>query len=386
MNGRICTAIGFGLAIFGTCLTAATAPSWSPRLGVSPAKADRVLVGYLPATHDSLLFVALGEDFFRHYGVAVDAREYKNSPDALKALEAGEVDVAIPGIAAPLYRVASGSPLVIIGGEAWYSAGIVAKKELRAQIDDSRRRKRSLLSPFAGLKVATITQSTGDAVLRAEIIRSKLSEQIQVLTYESPVQAIAALKAGEVDAAMLWSPHMSKVEAQDGRLATVLWSSELVDHPCCRQVCLRDTTKKRAQALTRYLAALIVAKRFLLVPGNQERALAHVKKYVTGVDDAMLRREIADVDPVARHHRTELSPNSAPSQVQSYAMMMADASLIAREGVERVAKSVDTNLLANAYRLVYPELTPQEASACASGGLQLCERAVVLQPRLGLTH
>ncbi|MBI2195312.1 MAG: ABC transporter substrate-binding protein [Planctomycetes bacterium] len=131
------------LASFGQCeqsTPAAPAPSapvpqWNPDVrGEMAQPVGTLRVGYLPATHDTLLFVAAAEGLVERQGVKVDMREYKNSPDALRALEAGEVDVAIPGIAAPMYRIAAGSDLAIVGGAAWYSAAIVCPKDLASKI------------------------------------------------------------------------------------------------------------------------------------------------------------------------------------------------------------------------------------------------------------
>lgn len=345
----------------------------SPPPAPTSASYPTIRVGYLPATHDALLFVALEEKFFQAQKVNVDPREYKNSPDALKALEAGEVDIAIPGIAAPLLRIAGGSNFEVVGGEAWYSAGIVASAELKPIFDAAPRTPVGLLSPLAGKRVGTVTQSTGDAILRSYSLKAGLGDKIHIVTYESPVQLANALKAGEVDAAMLWSPHMSKVEADSPQFKTVLWTSQLVDHPCCRQVCRYQTRQEKHDALVRYLAGLVLAKRFLSDPANAARVLADVKTRITGVSDDLLRRELIDTDPDAKHRRTEVSPNGAPSAVVEYAQMMATAGLIAPTATDRIRQSVQMGPLADAYQRLYPTITPDQAKECSEGGLATCK-------------
>ena len=69
------------------------------RKGETVKVTEVLRVAYLPATHDTLLFIALQEQFFVSYGLRVEMRSYLNSPKALAALESGEVDIAIPGIA-----------------------------------------------------------------------------------------------------------------------------------------------------------------------------------------------------------------------------------------------------------------------------------------------
>lgn len=357
--------------------------AWRPVDGASYPDARILRVAYLPATHDALLFIAIREGLFHRVGLNLDARRYTNSPAALAALESGEVDLAIPGIAAPFYRIASGGPLVVLGGEAWYSAGIVATPDfVPKQVGSARQ----LLIAFRGKTIATITKSTGDAILRAKLFEAVLSNDVSLRAYQSPVQAMSALESGEVDAAMLWSPHMTTIERRTkGRFVTVVWASQLQKHPCCRQIATAKTTRAKREALVRYMSGIILAKRFMADRANQQRVLDAVGNYVKASPD-LLRQELFDIDPRAKHRRTEVSPNNGPDQVRKYAEMMRDAKLISPNAVGRIERSIDVSILTDAYRRVYPVLSEEEAKDCAARGLEPCERIQQLQPLLPIRN
>lgn len=351
-----------------------------------PIKGTEVLklkVGYIPATHDALLFIAKEEQFFEQYYLSVTISSYINSPKALEALGSEEIDIAIPGIAAPLYKIASGASLRIIGGEAWYSAGIVAKRDLMPK---EGAKGKALLEPFKGKRIATIMQSTGDAILRGKIKEFGLDGEIDIRIYLDPKRAKNALMNGEVDAAMLWSPYMSQAEHEDDEMSVVVWAYQLQKHPCCRQVIMAQTQNNKREALVRYMSGIVEAKNFMSLRKNNKIVLEHVKKYVIGIDDEILKEELFNDPPLHKKRtkvfpnnskelfndppkRTEVSPNNSPEEIYAYAKMMEKATLIAPQSVTRIEKSVDTDILAEAYQRVYEYMPKKIADKCAKKGL-----------------
>lgn len=344
-------------------------------------KTEELSVAYLPATHDTLLFIAEEEQFFEKYGLSVQIFEYPNSPKAIAALESGKVDIAIPGIATPLYRIAKGGALSIIGGEAWYSAGIVAKRDLKPKGSSLKE----LFKPFEGKRIATIIGSSGDAILRGKVIEAGLDDEIDIRTYQDPQKVMNALSAGEVDAAMLWSPYMSLVEKKDEQMTVVVWAKHLMKHPCCRQVVLTKTMKKKREALVRYMSGIIKAKDFMFRPENKEKVLDDMKKYIRYIPEDILEKEIFIKDDYLGdgNKRTELSPNNSPKEIKDYVNMMITANLIPHNASSLIEKRVDTDILAEAYQRVYPTLTKEEAAASAKCGLLTHESILKLSPHLG---
>jgi ABC-type nitrate/sulfonate/bicarbonate transport system substrate-binding protein len=331
----------------------------------------KLRVAYIPATHDALLFIAKEENFFEFedYELDVQIREYPNSPEALVALERGGFDIAIPGIAAPLYGIAAGKTLKIIGGEAWYSAGIVARPALKPK--DGARGK-ELLEPFKGKRIASIKNSTGDAILRGKIREDKLASEIKIRTYPTPQKAMHDLINGKVDAAMLWSPHMSTMEEEHKQFKVVLWTRQLLDHPCCRQVTTMETYNNKRKALVYYMAGIIRAKDFMAKAAEDEdkrkAVLKDVKKYVKN-EEKILIQELFTIDTKLEKKRTEVSPNNSPNEIEAYAKMMIAATLISPKSLSIISKSVDTDILTEAYQIIYPKMTKKDAEGCAKSGL-----------------
>lgn len=358
---------------------------WTPTPGQKPANVLNFRVAYLPATHDSLLFVALDQKLFDHYGLNVDAKSFPNSPAALDVLQAGEVDLAIPGIAAPIYRIGGGADLQIVGGEAWYSAAVVASSEMAAAA--AGKKPAEVLAGLEGKTVGTVVASTGDSILRAAINRAGLDGRISIKEYKAPPHLVQAVKAREVDAAMLWSPHMSRaVDDSKGALRILLWTSQLQDHPCCRQIVTGTGVAGKREEITRYLCGIVAAKRFMLDLDNKEQVVAAVKRYDPATPEAVIRKELYRVarSSGVGHRYTEVAPGMSRPGVTNYLDMMKDAKQITQATKEKVLKDhFKAELLATAYRRVYPGLTEQQAAELADGGMDVPPYLRDQKPRLG---
>jgi hypothetical protein len=133
--------------------------------------------------------------------------------------------------------------------------------------------------------------------------------------------------------------------------------------------------------VTAYLAALICAKLFVLDPDRQNRVLGHVGKYVQ-LDREALRQELFMPMPGIGHASTELSPNNGTDVVRDYAERMREAGLISEQAVGAITEQTRPELLVEAYRRVFPDVTLEEAKAFASRGLAMDDRALRVRPRV----
>src|ERR1700731_672836 len=246
---RMPTRALMGMLLFATIKMAASEQQYSLK------------VGYLPATHDTLLFVAAHEKLFPS-NLDVQLVKYTSSPDILNEMRGGRVDVAIPGVAAPIQRIAEGAPFVIVGGAAQESAAVVVNPK---QDYGTRFFERGQLRPldgrlqaFANMKVGSVKLSTGDALFRCAMRDRNVPVSIDD-SYHNPKDVLLDLKGGRLDAAVLWSPHMTTAE-YDG-MPIVFWLNEILhDHVCCRQVVRSDYLAERRDAVVLYLIGLIRAK------------------------------------------------------------------------------------------------------------------------------
>src|SRR5688572_12054086 len=114
-----------------------------------------IRVGYLPATHDSLLFIAKSRNLFPA-GLTVELNKYTSSPDILNDLRGEKIDVGIPGVAAPIDFIKGGAPFTIVGGAAEKSAAVVVIPKYAQAFKNPRLTLAEKMGLFKGLVIGSV--------------------------------------------------------------------------------------------------------------------------------------------------------------------------------------------------------------------------------------
>jgi len=334
-----------------------------------------IRVGYLPATHDTLLFIALEERLFPS-NLRVEPHRYSNSAEVLQHLAAGDIDLGIPGIAAPARYIGSGAEFLIVGGAATKSAALVARQELAKEFPDYPNRKltddeiRQFFVKLRGRRVGTVVQSTGDSIFRSAIPKEWM-RQIIIQTKNSPSEILTDLQAGSLDAGVLWSPHMTR--AENSGMKIVLWMYQILpEHVCCRMVCAQEFAKKNPESLSAFLAGILKANERFQLEGHRE-IMRTVNKYLSpALADADLELELFGDRVRGIPPRTSISPDLYEKGVDEYLKRMEEAQILTKEQRERVRGNVVRTYLVRAYNLVFPRLSDNEADKCARDGYKVC--------------
>jgi taurine transport system substrate-binding protein len=158
------------------------------------------------------------KSFDQAFGVPVTWKLYNGGPDVLKALEAGEVDIARTGSVPVTYAVIRQVPLKIIAlsGVIDTSERLVAKKSVKS------------VKGLENQTVATVFGSTSHYALLATIDVFGLDIfKVKIVPLDPPSQ-LAAWKDGTISAAYIWGPFWHEMLANDGR--TLISSGELNKH------------------------------------------------------------------------------------------------------------------------------------------------------------
>lgn len=332
--------------------------------GGSAATAKRSLgtvrVGYLPASHDTLYFLAQELGFFKEEGLEVEEFAFKSSGEILEAMKAGRIDIGIPGIAAPVAFIAKGADFKMVGGAAWYSAMVVTKPE---RVGEFRT-----MEDYRGKTVGTVRLSTGDITWRWGLKQAGLdpARDVTIREFGSPGDLLSAAKAGQVDAAILWEPYGTIAESQG--LKIISWTKQIYPHPCCRQVVRAELTEKNPDAVVAYLKGIIRAAAFFNDEANKTRVLEVLRKYLK-VDDELIRKTILEPDPATGEHRTTVSPQLGTEDVKKYVEMMREIGYIDEAGASRAVQAVDERFIVRAYKELGLAKTDEEARRLAAQGL-----------------
>lgn len=306
-----------------------------------------VRVGYLPATHDALLFIAKEEGLFDRSKIDVQVRTYDNSVQILSDLKTGLLDIGIPGIATPAAEIGGRSPLSIVGGAASKSAALVVPKgslETFARAEDSEAKLRLL----RGKKVGAVRGSTGLAIFRQGLLRAGLDEKaLELREFSKPSEIISSLVTGGLEAGLLWSPHMTL--AEDRGLEIAMWMSDILkDHVCCRQIA-RDEFLQDMDATVEYLVGILKAdmllRRSQSDPKLRSKLMADVRRYLTTLTEKQLELELFSEDP-----RTTISPDLDRQGIEDYLKAMETAGLMRGDQCANVREKIRPDFMQAAYR------------------------------------
>lgn len=256
----------------GIAAIAAIGAASAGYLVVRHAKRPTVVrVGNLLVPGQAKLFIAKELGYFSAEGLDVQLTEFTNSADGLSALRAGKLDFGSFGATAPLFHIAKDADLRIVSGIHDEDAGLITTEKNSETIHS--------VEDLKGKKVAVVRLSSGDAALRGRLLEVGLTpgKDVGIFEIKSPAAVIEAVKAGDVDAGMVWEPFI--VGAQQRGLKVIVRSHDLVPgHPCCRLVAQTAYTVEHPDTVKRFLRALLRAEKY----GHENRsgAVDIITKYI----------------------------------------------------------------------------------------------------------
>ncbi len=246
-----------------------------------------IKMAYNPQTGNILGFIAIEQGFAKAEGIELTLVPFSNSTDALNALQAGKVDVAVSfGTAAPLTFVTKGADFTIFGG--YVSGGMPVYARPDFEYKDMRS--------FVGQRVAVARMYTPDIVWRGAMMKAGLDPQkdCTILEFKKPTDVLEAVKSGKADVGIgTNSTHLQSLAAG---LKTITWTNDLDPmHVCCRPVGRTAWLKDNPDLLTAFLRAWIRSEAFLL--DNPEACVALNEKYLK-LDTDQARQMLLETNQV----------------------------------------------------------------------------------------
>ena len=212
----------------------------------SGGSSDNVVrIGHLPSDHDTALFVAKEKKMFEDQGLTVELTQFNNGGDLMTAMASGDIDIGYAGITPVMSSISQGVPVKVVSGAQIEGSALVAGKN-------------SGINTVADLKGKTVA-TPGEATIQNMLLTSALTQagvstdDVEFTTMKA-AQMTDALKAGQVDAMIIWEPYASiAVENGDGKLVET--SGEIIPgHPCCCVAAREDFINNHADTLEKVLA------------------------------------------------------------------------------------------------------------------------------------
>ncbi|MDD1693173.1 MAG: ABC transporter substrate-binding protein [Methanoregula sp.] len=320
-----------------TAVTTSAAPVQQTTASATDLKS--LNVGYLPNNGHALIFIAKEKGFFEKEGLNVNLFQFQNSAEGTNAIIAKKIDVGGFGLT-PLIFISKGANETIIGGLDGDAAGLVVTADKADQYKNLKTVK-DLVS-LKGKTIATVRASTGDIHFRDALTQAglDLKKDITIQELASPSAVLEAVKAGKVDAGMVWTPFMELAENQG--LKVVLYTGDFYPkHPCCRIAVLTDELKTNRDSYVRFEKALIESYKWL--KENPEASVDVVGKYVN-VDRAVLKEAMTN-------GKTYNSPDPNTHGIDKIYTMMKNMSYI------DTSVSIDDHIDKTVYKQALDELT-----------------------------
>ena len=205
-----------------------------------------VRIGHLPSDHDTALFVAQEKKMFEDEGLTVELTQFNNGGDLMTAMASGDIDIGYAGITPVMSSISQGVPVKVVSGAQIEGSALVAGKN-------------SGINSVADLKGKTVA-TPGEATIQNMLLTSALTQagvdtnDVEFTTMKA-AQMTDALKAGQVDAMIIWEPYASiAVKNGDGKLVET--SGEIIPgHPCCCIAAREDFINNHPEELKKVLKA-----------------------------------------------------------------------------------------------------------------------------------
>ncbi|MDR2076094.1 MAG: ABC transporter substrate-binding protein [Desulfovibrio sp.] len=193
------------LPLFAAALAALTAVFAPAALAAESAKPAQVRLAYLNGPRPWILGKA-DDSFAKGLGVPVKWVNFASGPDALKAVAAGEIDIARVGSVPVAAALARKLPIEVIA-----VAGVIESSE--------RLIARKEIGSIKELEGRTVTYPAGStahyALLAAFKVYGVDASKVKQAPLK-PADELAAWKRGDVDAAYVWGPFSQQLEAEGG--------------------------------------------------------------------------------------------------------------------------------------------------------------------------
>jgi NitT/TauT family transport system substrate-binding protein len=281
MKGR-----GFGrwariaavLAATAALLASAAAASAAPAKR-SAAKADSITLG-IPGIPPVFLgvrpYVALNLGYYKRYGVDVTIKGFTTGTDAVRAVQAGQIDAAWSPTPFALTLISKGTPLVGIEG--------------MDKVDWLVGTNSSSIKACADLKGQNVgVDSIGGAryaALQAMLSKCKLTIQDVKPVVLPGNTAIAALIAGQIKASVLHLDDLAEASKQGEPVRKILTLTQVDPNQHYDMlVVTRDTLASKKAALVKLIRGDIAATRFMNDAKNLDK-VAQIAT-VTGHDPSV---------------------------------------------------------------------------------------------------
>jgi NitT/TauT family transport system substrate-binding protein len=219
----------------------------------SPARADKIVIGFSASTAFSTAFVAANEGLFKKHGVDVEMKLVPNSSTTPAALMADSLQVATPTAPVTLQAIEQGLDLVVVAGGGYYVKGM---QDVAVMVRPDSTVK--VAKDLEGKRVATAGLNGFLHVLFRKWMADNGGDYKKVSFTEAAfAQQIDVLRGGQVDAILAVQPFLSRgLETNVGKVVSYYIADLEGETLSGWFVATREWTKKNPKDVEGFRAAM----------------------------------------------------------------------------------------------------------------------------------
>lgn len=271
--------LSMGISMLGGCGAKKEAAKEPPAAQTAENKGDKpeksVVTWNYGTSGNVLVTIADEKGYFKEEGLTIEPVQATQNADAMALLSSGKVDiVSNSGTSNPLQQIAAGVDLTIFGGHMLTGAmPVIAKKGT----------KWNGVEDFVGKKVAcnpAYFALTGAVMDKGYENPLEAVEWVTITNYND---AIAAVKQGEVDYALLGTGQNFSVKNMDDVDIMCYQSDIMPNYSCCRMEAKTDFVKNNPNTVKAILRSLIRAQEYY--ESNKPEAIKMQAKAINADED-----------------------------------------------------------------------------------------------------
>ncbi len=235
---------------------------------------ETIVVGYLPTSLDSALFVADDMGMFKKEGLKVQLVPFRTGSELIDAANKNQIDVGYVGITPVTSSIDQNSSVKIVAAVNQEGSGIVVSNNSNiTNVTDLQGKK--ILIPKKG--------SIQDVLLRYLLIKNNINPaSVNITEMDVPLMQ-NALISGDVDGYIAWEPYVTQAKI-DGSGRILMNSNDIFpDIPTCVVVATNKFMTQKPDQLRKFLKVHVEATDYVNTHKN-ETAVIVSKKLGTDIN------------------------------------------------------------------------------------------------------
>ncbi len=229
---------------------------------------ETIVVGYLPTSLDSALFVADDMGMFKKEGLKVQLVPFRTGSELIDAANKNQIDVGYVGITPVTSAIDQNSSVKIVAAVNQEGSGIVVSNNSNiTNVTDLQGKK--ILIPKKG--------SIQDVLLRYLLMKNNINPaSVNITEMEVPLMQ-NALISGDVDGYIAWEPYVTQAKIDGGGRILINSNDIFPDIPTCVVVATNKFMTKKPDQLRKFLKVHVEATDYVNTHKNETATIVSKK-------------------------------------------------------------------------------------------------------------